>query len=234
VRLNIPNDGSLKVDYRFYDDPPADVSLTCGDVTDTELVGASAGLFRFEGFDSGWQNCRIENDRSFTDNALFLARSEGSSRRWAQRRVYPISERDTHRVVVEVPEGGTTLYARLYQPIDSPNRRQTVHVEVDDGRPDISTGLAEHPTTASRDVSIVASGRRAQLSDASENGLSPLQGVAVILGDDLTPGTHTVSIRLKGDGDEDYSSGYIRFDSCAGTPAVREPNVRYWWREVSQ
>jgi hypothetical protein len=197
-------------------------------------VTASAGVFRFDGFETGWQNCQLEDEGSFSESALLLARAEGSSRRWAQRRVYRISDQDTYRIEVDVPRGGTTLYARLYQPAGGTSRRSVVHVEVDDGRPTIQTGLAEHPTTASRDVSIVASGRRALLSDAADHGLTPLQGIAVTLGDDLSAGTHTVSLSLNRRDDVQDSGGYVRFDSCAGTPTERETNSRYWWREVSQ
>jgi|GEM_PF-2628825 len=229
VQIKIPSNGELKIDYRFYSEPPESLTLLCGDVSDTETVSASAGLFKFEGFNSGWQNCRFLEADTVATSSLFLARAEGSSRRWAQRRVYPIDSLRPQTVELTVPQGGTTLYARLYQPDSNQGQRPGPVVSVDNGRPDIRTGLAEHPTTATRNVSVSGTGRRALLSDAADLPLTPLQGIAVTLGDDLNPGNHQVTLSLNGEG----FSGYVRFDSCAGTPREQGPSDRYWWREVT-
>jgi hypothetical protein len=134
---------------------------------------------------------------------------------------------DTIELPVVVPQGGSSVFVRIYTPKGS--RSPTLEIQVDKGRPRVRTGLVEHPTVAKRRTQPSRSTRRVQLLDQEAGGLQAHQGTLVVFGDDLRPGAHSLQIRLK------HSTGpvYVRFDSATGLPA-KDRLLRNWYaQEVS-
>ena len=146
----------------------------------------------------------------------------GSGRRWARRGVYRLQ--DSLEVEVEVPKGGTSVFARVYT--EASQRAPTLTFKVDDGRPRLKTGIVTHPTTPTQRRTPRRTGRTARLIDQEAGRLQAHQGVLIALGDDLAPGMHRVSIQLP----STANPVYIRFDSAAGLPSSTDDR-RHWYAE---
>lgn len=205
--LEIPGNRTLEVEYRV---PSSQVGQTvymrCGDVEARDLLIATGGTLELRGFKPGTQVC--------TTNAPpgeYLARAQGSGERWARRTVYR-GDGTTLKVPIPVDRGRqVTVLVRAYAPPWAPP--PTLRMEVDNGTPKRHGGAALVYTRGVRTAQPASTRSGAWLEDLEQGTLTAYEGMKVVLGDDLLPGEHTVSVSaVFQEGTRSYPV-YLRFDA---------------------
>jgi len=222
TELEIPPTGELVVDYRVPGASAGDpATLSCGDRSLGMRLPASAGILRFAGLEPGRQDCTLD-----APTGSYLARAEGRGDRWTRRQVYRGDATTIELPVTARSSGKTVVYVRAYTPTwaDPP----TIVTELDGGRPRRHGGTSTVLTRANRTVSPVRTGRLARLEDSSFGEMVAWEGVRLVLGDDLVPGAHRLTVRVV-DGDR-ASPVYLRFEATDGNSEPTLPE--HWAKEV--
>jgi len=222
TELELPPSGELVVDYRV----PAgqagqSASLSCGERTVQLRLPTAAGVLRFAGLEPGEQACELQ-----APTGAYLARAQGNGDRWTRRQVFR-ADATTLELPVQVSSSGrSVVYVRAYTPTwaDPP----TIVTELDGGRPRRHGATSTVLTRASRTVTPPRTGRLARLEDSDFGEMVAWEGVRLVLGDDLMPGQHTVTVRvLEG---ERPTPVYLRFESTNGN--TEDPLPEHWAKEV--
>lgn len=222
TELTIPATGSLQIDYRVPRDSVGEpASLSCGDREVQLRLAASAGVLHFAGLEPGKQACSLE-----APAGSYLARAPGDGDRWTRRQVFR-GDATTLELPVQVSGvGKTVVYVRPYTPNWA--NPPTIITELDGGRPRRHGGPSTVLSRANRTVQPVRTGRLARLEDSDFGDLVAWEGVRLVLGDDLVPGLHTLTVRIAGS--DRPSPVYLRFESTEGNP---EPSLpEHWAKEV--
>ncbi|MEC7242505.1 MAG: hypothetical protein VXW32_14815, partial [Myxococcota bacterium] len=215
TRLNIPETGSLTVDYRTTASEPGVFTLLCNGEEFSHALNAEAGSFRLNGMPPNWNTCQLT-----APGGDYFVNAPGSGRRWARRGLYRLT--DTLEIEVDVPQGGTTVFVRVYT--ETGVRAAPLTLTIDDGRPVLRSGSTQFPSTPRQQRTPQRSGRTAQLIDRDEGALQAHRGLGITLGDDLVGSKHKVTIALP-TGAEPV---FVRFDSSAAPP--REATAdRHWY-----
>ncbi len=222
TKLTIPPTGVLAVDYRI---PSQDVGkqakLSCGDRSLTIRIPSSAGVLRFAGLEPGERSCSLA-----APTGSYLARAPGDGDRWTRRTAYRADAAELSLPVQAVSSGRSVVYVRAYTPswADPP----TIIAELDGGRPRRHGGPSTVLTRANREVTPLRTGLAARLEDAEYGELTAWEGVRLVLGDDLVPGEHTLTVRVVRS--EHPAPVYLRFEATRGNAEPQMPE--HWAKEV--
>ncbi len=222
TELTIPEDGELTIDYRV----PASmtgqaVTLSCGARTHQLRLPAAAGVLRFAGLEPGRQDCALQ-----APEGSFLARAPGDGDRWTRRQVYRADATTLELSVPSNSSGKTVVYLRPYTP--SWAEPPVILTELDGGRPRRHGGTSTVLSKGTRRVQPARTGRLARLEDAEFGDMVAWEGVRLVLGDDLVPGAHRITVRVE-DTPRPFPV-YLRFESTTGSSEETPPE--HWAREV--
>ena len=222
TQLEIGETGELTIDYRVPSGQTGQpVTLRCGERELQVRLAAAAGILRFAGLEPGRQACELQGPAG-----SYLARAEGNGDRWTRRMVYR-GDATTLQLPAPVSRSGrTVIYVRAYTPTwaDPP----TIITELDGGRPSRHGGPSTVLSKANRTVQPVRTGRLARLEDSELGELVAWEGVRLVLGDDLVPGQHTITVQVQDS--ERPSPVYLRFESTSGNAEPSFPE--HWAKEV--
>lgn len=215
TRVNVPETGILRVDYRTNAVEPGEFQLNCDGQEFVQPLNAGAGTLRLSGLKPNWNLCRLS-----APSGEYVVDAPGSGRRMARRGLYRLTDR--LKVEVDVPIGGTTVFVRAYTKTGV--RASPVTLKVDGGRPRIRSGSVRFPTTPIQRRTPQPVERSAQLIDQERGQLQAHKGLFITLGDDLIPGKHTVEVSLP----EGADPIFVRFDSSAA-PLSETNTLRHWY-----
>ncbi len=222
TKLEVPPTGELAVDYRVSSSSAGQpVTVTCGERSVQLRLPASAGVLRFAGLEPGTSECTLE-----APSGAYLARAPGQGDRWTRRQVYRADSTTLTLPVMVSGKGRTVVYVRPYTPTwaDPP----TIVTELDGGRPRRHGGPSTSLSRATRAVQPERTGRIARLEDAEIGDMVAWEGVRLVLGDDLVPGMHRVTVQVPVG--EHPAPVYLRFESTIGNS---EPDLpEHWAKEV--
>jgi hypothetical protein len=213
----IVEDEGLLLEYRVDEaDIGSPVGLTCdGFERDTQELLASTGSLWWA-LPEGETSCELD-----APDGLWLARAEGSGLRWGRRSLFRADQHDL-RLNMPVTEGANVLFVRAYT---RSGNAPTLTVLVDGGDPDRSTAPSERYTPVEREFTPQETRISAQLVNGG--ALVGWQAMRVVLGDDISPGTHDIRVHAEGVGGE---AVWVRMDGTWSQ--AREAGVRHWTEET--
>jgi len=218
--LEIPGGRTLEVEYRVPSEQVGQtVWMRCGETEAEALLIATGGTLQFRNFRPGTSNCVLN-----APPGDYFAKVPGSGERWIRRNVYR-ADGGGLRASVPVERGRlTTVIVRVYTPAWAPT--PTMRIKVDDGTPRRHGGPSVTTTKGDRKTRPDGVNQGAWLADMERGSMASHDGIKVVLGDDLSPGTHTVSAApVFADGEKTYPV-WVRFEA---TDAYTEEGVPENW-----
>ena len=220
--LTIPPTGELTVDFRVPSGSAGQAAtLSCDDRSVQLRLDASAGILHFAGLAPGEHTCSIEGPMG-----AYLARAPGDGDRWTRRQVFRADATTLELPVQAHGSGRAVVYVRPYTPTWA--EPPTIVTELDGGRPRRHGGPSTVLTRANRTIEPARTGRIARLEDSDFGDLVAWEGVRLVLGDDLVPGQHILTVHIA---ETDRPTPvYLRFEATDGNA---EPSLpEHWAKEV--
>ncbi len=217
LSLEIPAGGSLDLDYRVPTESVGQTAfLRCGATERGALIIASGGTMRFDLLKPGTQDCHFN-----APTGEYLAAAPGSGQRWVRRTVYRADQQSLKVLLNTIDRNPLYVIVRAYTPTWTPAPSLEIHV--DGGKPRRGVVLSTSLTRGSRSLKLVPNGRTARMEDQEQGTMARYKGVVLLLGDDLEPGPHVISVRTLWEKDEPVFPVFLRFEATSAPTRPQAP-----------